>query len=181
MGRKRVPLFRLQGFFSRPFSAQGYDEVRGSTPPPARFLFPALSFRPGFRPRRVLFRPFSGCEGFLFRPSGVSFPPVLCWYFTFARFHSVQVFARAGFFLDRLPAAKGFFSARLGLLFRPFRACKRFFLRPRRVPFPPERVFFPTCPWRVRPGSRPRRGLLRQERGASWILYARVFFPRPGI
>ena len=172
MGRKRVPLFRLQGFFSRPFSAQGYDEVRGSTPPPARFLFPALSFRPGFRPRRVLFRPFSGCEGFLFRPSGASFPPVPCWYSTFARFHSVQVFARAGSFLDRFPAAKGFFSARLGLLFRPFRACKRFFLRPRRVPFPHERVFFPTCPRRarfppipgsnpVRPGSRPYRVLLR--------------------
>ena len=37
-------------------------------------------------------------------------------------FHSVQAFARAGFFSDRFPAAKGFFSARLGLLFRPFRA-----------------------------------------------------------
>ena len=128
----------MPGFSSR---AQGYEEVHGSIPPPARVFFPPFSFRPGFRPRRVLLRPFSGCEGFLFRPSGASFPPVPCWYFTFARFHSVQVFARAGFFLDRLPAAKGFFSARLGLLFRPFRACKRFFLRPRRVPFPPEGLF----------------------------------------
>ena len=67
-----------------------------------------VPFRAGFRPRRVLFRPLAGCEGLLFRPSGASFPPVPCWYFTFARFHSVQVFARAGFFLDRLPAAKGF-------------------------------------------------------------------------
>ena len=91
---------------------------------PLGFCFPPFLFRVGFRSRRVLFRPFSGCEGFFFYPFGISFPFVPCLYFTSAQFHS-----GVGFFLDRIPAAKGFFSARsVGFFFLDrFPAAQDFF------------------------------------------------------